>query len=106
MPGLQRRGESYRLLFRYQGKQHALTLGAVSTAEAKAKAAQVDYLLLRLKQGLAVLPPGMPIVDYLATDGRALRLARPEVLSPLFNQTIHLIGGRISSGSRGCCWVG
>ena len=47
---LQRRGESYRVLFRYRRKQHSLPLGKVSEREAKAKSDQVDYLLLRLEQ--------------------------------------------------------
>ena len=50
-----------RILFRHAGKQHAFTLGEVSQEEAETKSAQVDYLLLRLKQRLAVLPPGVEI---------------------------------------------
>ena len=52
MAALQERNGSYRVIFNYRGKQRAFTLGRVSEAEAKAKAAQVDYLLMRLKQGL------------------------------------------------------
>ena len=35
MAGIQERGESLRILFRYRGKQHILTLGKVSEDEAK-----------------------------------------------------------------------
>ena len=35
MAGLQERSGSYRILFRYHGKQHTLTLGKVTQAEAK-----------------------------------------------------------------------
>jgi len=38
--------------FEYQRKQRVLTIGRVLEAEAKAKADQVDYLLMRLSQGL------------------------------------------------------
>ncbi len=72
MAGLQHRNGTYRVLFRYQGKQHAFTLVDVDPDEAEAKAAQVDYLLMRLKQRLAVLPPGMEIVEYVQFDGQSL----------------------------------
>jgi integrase len=70
MAGLQFRNGSYRIIFRYQGKQHAFTLGEVSPDEADAKAAHVDYLLMRLKQKLTTLPAGMSIIDYLQFDGQ------------------------------------
>lgn len=70
MASLQHRNGSYRVLFRYNGKQHAFTLGEVSKEEATAKSSQCDYLLLRLKQRLAVLPQGMDIVEYMETDGK------------------------------------
>ena len=57
MAGLQYRHGSYRLHFRYHGKLHAFTIGQVSKEEAEAKSSQVDYLLMRLKQRLAYLPP-------------------------------------------------
>ena len=58
MAGLQERGGSYRVIFRFHGKQH-FPLGKVSQQEAEAKSAQVEYLLLRLKQRLIELPPGI-----------------------------------------------
>jgi integrase len=70
MAGLQHRNGSFRVLFRYHRKQFSLTLGEVSQDEAETKAAHVDYLLMRLEQRLAAIPPGMTIVDYLRFDGR------------------------------------
>jgi len=70
MAGIQLRHGSYRVLFRYQGKQHAFTLGEVSSHEAANKAAQVEYLLMRLDQRLASVPAGMDIVDYVQFDGK------------------------------------
>jgi hypothetical protein len=70
MAGLQERGGSYRLNFRYHGKQHTLTLGKVSEEEARTKSAQVDYLLMRLKQRLIELPPGVDIVEFIRFDGK------------------------------------
>ena len=70
MAGVQVRNGSYRYSFRYHGKQHFVTLGKVSADEAKTKSAQVDYLLLRLKQRLIHLPPGVGIVEFIQHDGR------------------------------------
>jgi hypothetical protein len=70
MAGLQERRGSCRINFRYHGKHHFVTIGKVSKEEARAKSAQVDYLLLRLKQRLIELPPGVDIVDFIWLDGR------------------------------------
>ena len=70
MASLQERNGSYRFIFRYHGKQHFVTLGKVSPQEANAKAAQVEYLLLRLKQRLIELPPGVGIVEFVQHDGK------------------------------------
>jgi hypothetical protein len=71
MAGVQERGGSYRVYFRYQGKQVTFPLGKVSKQEAEAKAAQAEYLLLRLKQRLIELPPRVGIADFLQHDGKA-----------------------------------
>lgn len=70
MAGLQERSGSYRILFRFHSKQYVFTLGKVSKQEAETKSAQVDYLLLRLKQRLIELPAGVDIVDFLRFDGK------------------------------------
>lgn len=70
MASLQERSGSYRFIFRFHGKQHFVTIGKVSPEEAEAKAAQVGYLLLRLKQQLIELPPGVGIVEFLQHDGK------------------------------------
>jgi hypothetical protein len=46
MAAVQCRNGSYRVVVRYDGKQHSFTLGEVSSNEAQNKAAQVDYLLM------------------------------------------------------------
>src|SRR5262249_16456484 len=69
MAGLQQRNRRYRVIFRYHGKQRTLNLGKVSEGEAESKSAQVDYLLMRLKQGLIELPPGIDIVHFIKHDG-------------------------------------
>jgi hypothetical protein len=69
MASLQNRNVSYRILFDYQRKQRAFTVGRVSEAEAWAKGDQVDYLLMRPSQGLLALPAGADIVTFIRHDG-------------------------------------
>lgn len=78
MAGLQLRGESYRVHFRYQGKQLFFSLGQVSKEEAESKVAQIEYLLMRLKQGLIVLPDGVDIVLFLQHDGKVKPKPNPK----------------------------
>src|SRR5580692_471595 len=70
MASLQERNGSYRILFSYHGKLHAFTIGKVKPNEAENKARQVDYLLMRLKQRLIVLPDGTDIVTFVEHDGK------------------------------------
>jgi integrase len=70
MASLQQRNGSFRFIFRHRGKQHFVTIGKVSREEAEAKAGQVQYLLLRLKQRLIHLPAGVDIVDFVSNDGK------------------------------------
>ena len=70
MASLQQKGDSWYCQFLYHGKRHTFTVGKVADAEAEAKASQVDYLLMRLKQNLLQLPPGMDIVAFIEFDGK------------------------------------
>src|SRR5687767_10345535 len=70
MAWVQGRNDSWRVLFRYQGRQHTFWLGEVGEAEARAIAAKVDYWLMRLKQRLVSLPPGCDVVVFVQHDGR------------------------------------
>jgi integrase len=64
------RGKSYACVFRWHGNRRWFTIGKVTEEEAKAKASQVEYLLMRLKQSLIDLPPGIDIVDFVQHDGK------------------------------------
>jgi integrase len=70
MASLQLRGTSYACIFCWHGKRQWLTIGKVTEQEAKAKASQIDYMLMRLKQRLIELPPGVRIIDFLQHDGK------------------------------------
>jgi hypothetical protein len=70
MASLQKKGDSYYCQFMYHGRRHTFTVGAVEESEAENKARQVDYLLMRLKQRLIVLPDGTDIVTFVQHDGQ------------------------------------
>jgi hypothetical protein len=69
MAALQERNGRCRVIFNDQGTQRAFTLGRVAETDAKAKVSQVDYLLIRLKQGLIDVPSGGDIVASFRHDG-------------------------------------
>jgi integrase len=70
MAAIEERCGRYRIHFRWHGRQEKLALGKVSAEEAASKAAQVDYLLMRLKQRLIELPPDVDIVEFVQFDGK------------------------------------
>lgn len=63
--------------FVFHGKRQCFSLGKVDPQEAEAKSAQADYLIMRLKQGLLQIPPGMDIVSFLQFDGKPPEQAAP-----------------------------
>ena len=69
MAALQERNGSFRVQFNFRGKQFGFTIGKVSEAEAKFKATEIDYLLMRLKQGLIEIPPGADVVEFFRHNG-------------------------------------
>jgi integrase len=81
MASVQLRGGTYRVIFRFHGKQHFVMIGKVTPEEAEAKAAQVNYLLMRIKQGLLELPPGVEIAEFVLHDGKPPAAAIPVAAS-------------------------
>jgi hypothetical protein len=77
MASLQERSGTYRVIFRFHGKQYFVMIGKVSPQEAEAKAAQVEYLLMRIKQGLIEPPPGVGIAEFVQHDGKTPAAATP-----------------------------
>ncbi len=80
MATVQKKGNGWYCQFLYHGKRQTFTIGKVSDAEARAKTDQVGYLLLRLKQRLTQLPPGVSIIEFIRDDGTSI--ARPTVSAP------------------------
>jgi integrase len=75
MATIQRRNDSWRVLFCYGRQQHAVTIGKVSKAEAAVWKGKIEHLLMRLAQNLLELPPGMPIAEFVLTDGKPVSAA-------------------------------
>jgi hypothetical protein len=69
MAPVQERNTTFRILFCYLGKRHTLNLGKVSADSAARKADQIDYLLLRLKQELIAVPPGVSVEHFMLHAG-------------------------------------
>jgi hypothetical protein len=83
MATVQERNKSFRVFFCYHGKRHTLNLGKVSQDEAARKAGQIDYLLLRLKQGLIALPRGITVEDFMLRDGQVTAPEQTVAVSPI-----------------------
>src|SRR5947209_1241101 len=83
MAALQKRNGSFRVLFRFQGKQHSFTLGRVPCNEAEAKAGHVDLVLLRIRQNLLTVPAGVTIEEFLLSDGQVKTPEQAAVTEPI-----------------------
>jgi site-specific recombinase XerD len=70
MATLQLRVESWRAIFRYQGQQHALTLGKLPEQQARLRLARIEEILLKIKQGWLEVPLGCPITEFIEHDGK------------------------------------
>ncbi|HEX4132890.1 MAG TPA: tyrosine-type recombinase/integrase [Pirellulales bacterium] len=85
MAAIQERNGSWRALFRYQGQQHAVTIGRVPKHEAVQWKGKVEHLLMRLRQNLLELPSGMPITEFVLRDGKPVTKAS-QTASTTFGQ--------------------
>jgi integrase len=67
---LQVRNDSYRVIFRFQGQQHFVTLGKVEEVEALGTKARYEHLLRLLDQQLLTMPAGLDVETFLQHDGK------------------------------------
>ncbi len=70
MASLQRKGDAWYCQFLYLGKRHTFTIGGVPESEALQWKARCEHLLMRIKQGLLEVPPGVAIADFILFDGK------------------------------------
>jgi len=70
MASLERRGDRYRLVFRYAGQKHQVALKTTDEQEADDLLARVERKLELLANGELSLPDGGDISTFVVTDGR------------------------------------
>lgn len=79
MAALQNRNGSFRVIFRYENRQHSVPVGKVPQGEAESFLGKVEHLLLRIEQGWVSVPAGVTITDFILADGQ---VKTPEVVVP------------------------
>ncbi len=79
MPSLQQKGDSWYCQFMYQQQRRTITIGKVDETEAKASAARIDYLLMRIRQRLLTIPEGVDIVTFIEHDGKPPVVVEPVI---------------------------
>ena len=70
MASLERRGDRYRLVFRYAGQKHQVALKTTDEREAEDLLNRVERKLELLANGEVSLPDGGDISTFVVTDGR------------------------------------
>ena len=70
MASLQMGQGAWRVLFCYASKLHSLPIGKVSEKEARHRQSRIEELLMRLKQRLMEIPPGIGIIEFMEHDGK------------------------------------
>jgi hypothetical protein len=85
MAALQNRNGSWRVIFWYDGKQRAFTIGEVKPADATVHKAATEELLRLLKRDLIEVPAGCSIEDFLFHRGKP-----PEYAASSSNGKKHL----------------
>lgn len=86
MASLQKKGGSWYCQFKYQQQRHTLTLGKVDESEAKATAARIDYILMRIRQRLLAVPTGMNIITFIEHDGKPPAPSQSALVSTPFSE--------------------
>ena len=84
MASIQKKGDNWYCQFMYQSKRHTITVGKVEEAEAKATAARIDYLLMRIRQRLLEVPVGVDIAAFIEHDGKP----PPPPIKPIQTSTL------------------
>ncbi|OJW17050.1 MAG: recombinase XerD [Planctomycetales bacterium 71-10] len=85
MASLQQKKSGWYCQFLFEKKRYTFALGPVAREEAEAKASHVEYLLLRLRQGLLEIPPDVDVVEFVRHDG-----------TPPAKRTVHRAAARRS----------
>ena len=88
MAALQNRNGSWRVIFWYDGKQRAFTIGEVKPADAAVHKASTEELLRLLNRDLVDVPTGCSIEEFMFHRGKP-----PEYAASTSNGKKHLTLG-------------
>src|SRR4051812_15362051 len=71
MASIQKKGDGWYCQFMHRRHRYTFAIGKVDEPEAIAVRSRVDYVLIRLKQGLLELPDDVDVVSFVQNGGRA-----------------------------------
>jgi len=70
MASIEKRGRSYRIVFRLDGRKHSRSLRTTNERDAVAALARLEDNLRRVDLGTLAVPPGSDLATFLLSDGR------------------------------------
>lgn len=70
MASIERRGQKYRITFRFEGVKYSRAIDAVNERAAERTAALLERNLELIKEGFLTVPSGVDLVQFLLSDGR------------------------------------
>lgn len=71
MASLEKRGNRFRLIFRYAGRRHAHTLTTTDSKTAEILRGGAEKTLMLLEQQVLRVPEGVSVADFIVSDGKA-----------------------------------
>jgi len=83
MASLEKRNQTYRIVFMYGGKRHGFSLGTGDRREAESLAGGVEKTLMRIEQKLLKVPTGVDIVTFVQNDGRIEPVETSPAVEPI-----------------------
>lgn len=83
MASLEKRNQTYRIVFMHGGKRHGFSLKTGDRREAETLAGGVAKTLMRIEQKLLKVPAGVDIVTFVQNDGRVEEAAPYSAAEPI-----------------------
>ena len=83
MASLEKRKQTYRIVFMHGGKRYSFSLKTGDCREAEALAGGVEKVLMRIEQKLLKVPPGVDIVTFVQNDGQIEEAPPPAEAEPV-----------------------
>jgi hypothetical protein len=106
MAWLEKRGDKFRIKFRYGGRSHQVSLKTDDESEARGNLARLEENLRLLERGRIELPAGADVGLFLVTDGRVTGKPavthKPTVADVFALYTKNLTAGAKEANTRKC----